>query len=282
MARRAIGTAAVALVNQALALHAQRLFDEAAGRGKRAIERVEADLLGFARLLVTEVRLRKVLADPGLPPEPKRALLEDLGQGRLDQATVELLATLATLQRVPLRQLPELVGELAAMAALTAADRAGELERVGDELFALADLVAHEPQVRSALTNPGLPVANKRALVADLLEGRASDRTAALADLLVELGEGHDLDVSARELAELAARRRGLVVAEVRSAVELDDQRRARLAETLARITGSPVELRVTVDQAILGSVVVRIGDEVFDGSIRSRLEQAREALGVA
>jgi F-type H+-transporting ATPase subunit delta len=195
---------------------------------------------------------------------------------------VELLATLATLQRVPLRQLPELVGELAAMAALTAADRAGELERVGDELFALADLVAHEPRVRSALTNPGLPVANKRALVADLLEAHASDRTAALADLLVELGEGHDLDVSARELAELAARRRGLVVAEVRSAVELDDQRRARLAETLARITGSPVELRVTVDQAILGSVVVRIGDEVFDGSIRSRLEQAREALGVA
>ena len=183
---------------------------------------------------------------------------------------------------MPLRQLPELVGELAAMAALTAADRDDELERVGDELFALADLVAHEPTVRSALTNPGLPVANKRALVADLLKGRASDRTAALADLLVELGEGHDLDVSARELAELAARRRGLVVAEVRSAVELDDQRRARLAETLARVTGSPVELRVTVDQAILGSVVVRIGDEVFDGSIRSRLEQAREALGVA
>ena len=272
----------MALVNQALADHAQGLFDEAAGRGKRPIERVEADLIAFARLLVAEVRLRKALSDPGLPPEPKRALLEDLGGGRLDKASVELLATLATLQRVPPRQLPGLVGELAAMAAFTAADRAGELERVGDELYLLADLVDHQPRLRSALTNPGLPVENKRALVADLLEGGASGRTAALADLLVELGEGHDLDTSARELAELAAGRRGLVVAEVRSAVELSRERRARLAETLTRVTGRPVDLRVTVDEAILGSVVVRIGNELFDGSIRGRLEQAREALGVA
>ncbi len=70
--------------------------------------------------------------------------------------------------------------------------------------------------------------------------------------------------------------------AEVRAAVELDDRRRVRLAEALTRVLGKPVVLQVTVDEAILGSVVVRVGDELFDGSIRSRLEQAREALGVA
>jgi ATP synthase F1 delta subunit len=271
----------VALASQALAGHAQGLFDQAAERGKRAIEQVEADLGTFARLLVAEGQLRKALADPGLPPEPKRALLEELGQGRLDEATVELLSTAATTQRVPPRRFPDLAGELAAMAAFTAADRAGELERVEDELAELADLVDHEPRLRSALSNPGLPVDHKRALVADLLEGHASGRTAALADLLVELGEGHDFAASARELSELAAERRGRVVAEVRSAVELDRRRRSRLAEVLTRIVGRPVDLRVTVDEAILGSVVVRIGDEVFDGSVRHRLEQAREALGV-
>jgi F-type H+-transporting ATPase subunit delta len=280
----------VTLASPALAGHAQALFDQAAGtkpggaggRGKRAIEQVEADLVAFARLLVTQARLRKALADPGLPPEPKRALLEDLGGGRLEEASVELLASIASTQRVPPRRFPDLVGELAAMAAFTAADRAGELERVEAELAELAALVDREPRLRSALTNPGLPVDNKRALVAALLEGRASERTATLADLLVELGEGHDLAASARELAGLAASRRGTVVAEVRSAVELDGRRRSRLAEVLTRIVGRPVDLRVTVDEAILGSVVVRIGDEVFDGSIRSRLEQAREALGVA
>ena len=269
-------------VNQALAAHAQELLDEAAGRGQRAIDQVEADLEQFARLLLHQVRLRKALADPGLPPEPKRALLTELGGGRLDQASVELLATVATRQRVRLRDFPALLAGLAAMAAFTAADKAGELEQLEGELFFLGTMVEQQPQVRSALTNPGLPVENKRALVADLLGGRAGRRTAALADLLVELYEGHELDTVAKAWAEAAAARRNRVVAEVRSAVELDDQRRVRLAEALTRVLGKPVVLQVTVDRAILGSVVVRVGDELFDGSIRSRLEQAREALGVA
>jgi F-type H+-transporting ATPase subunit delta len=269
-------------VNQALAGHAQGLLDEAAGRGQRAIDQVEADLDQFARLLVHQVRLRKALADPGLPPEPKRALLADLGQGRLEEASVELLATVATHQRVRLRDFPGLLAALAALAAFTGADRDGELEELEEELFFAATLVEQEPAVRSALTNPGLPVANKRALMADLLEGRVSRRAAALVDLLVELNEGHDIDTVLKEWAGAAAARRDRVVAEVRSAVELDAQRRARLAEALARVLGKPVVLQVTVDEAILGSVVVRVGDELFDGSVRSRLEQAREALGVA
>jgi F-type H+-transporting ATPase subunit delta len=269
-------------VNRALAAYAQELFDRAAGRGQQAIDQVQADLDQFARLLVHQVRLRKALADPGLPPEPKRALLADLGQGRLEEASVELLATVATHQRVRLRDFPGLLAALAAMAAFTGTDRAGQLEQLEGELFFVATLVEQQPAVRSALTNPGLPVANKRALMADLLEGRVSGRAAALADLLVELYEGHELDTVAREWAEQAAAPRDRVVAEVRSAVELDDRRRARLAEALTRVIGKPVVLQAIVDEAILGSVVVRVGDELFDGSIRSRLEQAREALGVA
>src|SRR4029453_17833604 len=180
-------------VNQALASHAQDLLDEAAGRGQRAIDQAQADLEQLSRLLVTQVRLRKALADPGLPPEPKRALLTDLGQGRLDEASVELLATVATRQRVRVRDFPGLLAGLAAMAAFTAADKAGQLEQLESELFGVASLVEREHGVRSALTNPGLPVENKRALMADLLHG-ASPRAAALADLLVELSEGRELD----------------------------------------------------------------------------------------
>jgi F-type H+-transporting ATPase subunit delta len=185
-------------VNQALAGHAQELLDEAAGRGQRAVDQVAAELEQFARLLVHQVRLRKVLADPGLPPEPKRALLPDLGQGRLEEASVELLATVATHQRVRLRDFPALLAGLAAMAAITAADKAGQLDELEGELFFVGTLVEQQPQVRSALTNPGLPVENKRALFADLLGDRVSDRAVALADLLVELHEGHELDTTAR------------------------------------------------------------------------------------
>jgi F-type H+-transporting ATPase subunit delta len=266
----------VAAVDATLARHAQRLLSEADERD--ALEQVEAELMAFARLLVTEVRLRKALSDPDLPAGNKRALLNDLAGG-LDAVTVELLATAANLQQVPPRDFPELIGGLAAQAALTDAEADGELDQLEDELFQLGTLVDGERRLRSALTDPGLPVERKRALIADLLKGRVSDRTAALADLWVLLRDGRDLGESARDLAELAAQRRQRLVAEVRTAVELDDERRARLAEALTRVTGRPVDLQCTVDESVLGSVVVRIGDEVFDGSIRSRLEAARERL---
>jgi F-type H+-transporting ATPase subunit delta len=266
----------MAAVDAPLARHAQRLLSEADERD--ALEQVEAELMAFARLLVAEVRLRKALSDPDLPADNKRALLHDLVPG-LDEVTVELLATAANLQRVSLRDFPELIAGLAAQAALTDAEADGELHQLEDELFQLGTLVDGERRLRSALTDPGLPVERKRALIADLLKGRVSDRIAALADLWVLLRDGRDLGEFARELAELSAQRRQRLVAVVRTAVELDDERRARLAEALTRVTGRPVDLQCTVDESVLGSVVVRIGDEVFDGSIRGRLEAARERL---
>jgi len=281
----------VALVNQALADHAQALLDDAAGRGKRAIERVEADLIAFARLLVPQVRLRKALSDPGLPPQPKRALIEELGQGQLDRSSVELLATIASRQRVPPRAFPGLVAELAAMAAFTAAERAGELERVEAELFELATLVNRQPGLRSALTNPGLPVENKRALVADLLGGRASERTATLADLLVELQEGRDLDTSARELAELAARRRNRVVAEVRGVQKSygeGAQKRVVLAGLnasfatgkLVAVTGPSGSGKTTLLHLLAGIAEADAGDVAVFGRRMADLDrEARAAL---
>jgi F-type H+-transporting ATPase subunit delta len=263
---------------QALAGHAQRLLDEA-DRGD-ALERVQGELAAMARLLTTQVRLRKALSDPDLPVDNKKALLQQLSRGALDPATVELLATASEHRRVPMREFPELVGGLAAQAAFTDAEADGELEQLEDELYQLGTLVDREPGVRSALTDPGLPVEQKQALLADLLRGHASERTAALAELWVVLRDGRDLGEAARELAGLAARRRQRLVAEVRTVMELDGARQRRLAEVLARITGKPVDLQCTVDESILGSVVVRIGDEVFDGSVRSRLAKARERLG--
>jgi F-type H+-transporting ATPase subunit delta len=61
--------------------------------------------------------------------------------------------------------------------------------------------------------------------------------------------------------------------------VPLTDQQRERLAGALARATGHPVELKVDVDPSVIGGVVARVGDEVFDGSIASRLVEARQHL---
>ncbi|HYU15703.1 MAG TPA: ATP synthase F1 subunit delta, partial [Candidatus Acidoferrum sp.] len=82
------------------------------------------------------------------------------------------------------------------------------------------------------------------------------------------------------ELARVAAARRNRAVAEVRTAVPLSDEQRERLSAALSKATGKTVELKVLVDPAVIGGVLARVGDQVIDGTVRRRLELARERLG--
>ena len=80
-------------------------------------------------------------------------------------------------------------------------------------------------------------------------------------------------------LAELAAARRQQALAEVRTAVPLDDAQRQDLVKALTQVTGRNVELKVVIDPSVIGGVVARVGEQVFDGTIRRKLEMAREQL---
>jgi F-type H+-transporting ATPase subunit delta len=77
----------------------------------------------------------------------------------------------------------------------------------------------------------------------------------------------------------LGAASREKAVAEVRSAIPLDEAQTARLAEALGRATGKTVEVKVVVDPTVQGGLVAQIDDTVIDGSVRRRLEQLRAAL---
>jgi F-type H+-transporting ATPase subunit delta len=270
----------VRLSRPALSERTERVLGDAARAG--TLDEVAGELASFARLTATYSRLRGPLVDPGLPAVSRRGLVTDLGQGRLQPATLELLSSIGDLQRIPPRMVPDLLAELSAQAEFAAADAAGDLDRVEDDLFRFGALVDGTPELRSALTDPVVPVDNKQALVGDLVDGKANPRAVRLIELILDLRQGRELDRRCRELAEMAAERRNRVVADVRTAVPLDGERQARLAEALTRVIGRQVELRCTVDAGIMGSVVVRVGDEVFDGSVRSRIEQARERLGAA
>ena len=155
----------------------------------------------------------------------------------------------------------------------------GELDAVERHLFAFAKLLEREKQVREALVDPALPTENKRRLIADTLGERASPLTVNLLGFLVELGRARELGRIVEELAEVVAQTREQAVAEVRSAIPLDEARTRRLADALSRATGRQIEVRVVVDPSVVGGAVAKVGDEIFDGSVRSRLLEAREHL---
>ncbi len=247
-----------------------------------ALGRVAGDLFALAGLLDRERRLRRALTDPAVPADSRGTLLSGVVGDRVARGATALVAEAIELQRMDDRELVDVVDSLAAQASLAEAERAGELERVEDELFWFAKVYEQGRDLRIAMIDPGVPGEAKRRVVEDLVAGKVSPRTARLLGLLLDRGHARDLDRTLEGLVGLAAERRGAVVAEVRTAVGLDANRRERLAAALAGAVGRPVELHEVLDPGVVGSLTVRVGDEVFDGSVRRQLELARERLGTA
>lgn len=156
----------------------------------------------------------------------------------------------------------------------------GALETVEDELFRIARTFEVNEELRSTLTDPSIPVDRRLSIVDDLLGGgRASPVTTALVSFVVAAGRSRDLPAIIDKLVERAAEERQEVVAEVRTAIPLDDELRERLAAALSSATDKSVSLKAIVDPSVMGGVVARIGDKVYDGSVRHRLDQLKEAI---
>lgn len=155
----------------------------------------------------------------------------------------------------------------------------GELDAIERQLFAFARLLETDARVREALIDPSLPTENKRRLIADALGERANPLAVNILGFIVDQGRARELGRIVDELAEVAAETREHAVAEVRSAVPLDESRAKKLADAFSKATGRQIEVRVVIDPSVVGGVVARIGDEVFDGSVRTRLDDARDHL---
>jgi F-type H+-transporting ATPase subunit delta len=166
-----------------------------------------------------------------------------------------------------------------ATALYAVANAEGQLSSVGDELFAVARAVEGNDELRNALGDAHLPAERRQQIIEELLGSRASDVTIGLTSMVVAAGRGRELPDIVDALLELSATQEGRQVAEVRSAIDLSEDQRARLAEALKSATGSDVDVRVVVDPSVVGGLVVRVGDQVIDGTVRHRLAQLRESL---
>ena len=166
-----------------------------------------------------------------------------------------------------------------AQALLEIARGEDHLSEVEDELFRFARIIEGNDDLRMALSNPGQPAERRAAIVDELLENRSLQMTRAMAAFIVGAGRGHDLPAIVARFVELAAQSREHEVAEVRSAVPLDDAQVQRLAEALGRATKKNIEVRVVVDPTLMGGIVATIGDTVIDGTVRHRLDQLKETL---
>ncbi|MCX4819409.1 F0F1 ATP synthase subunit delta [Streptomyces sp. NBC_01142] len=237
------------------------------------------ELAAVTALLHREVSLRRVLTDPAQAGEAKAELAARLLGGQVGGETVDLVSGMVRSRWSQSRDLVDGIEELAAAADLTASQRAGALDDVEDELFRFGRIVASNTELRAALTDKSATASAKGELLRSLLGGRANPVTERLVVRLVTAPRGRSLEQGLESLSKLAAARRDRMVAVVVSAVPLTDQQKQRLGAGLARIYGRQMHLNLDVDPEVLGGISVRVGDEVINGTIADRLEEASRRM---
>ncbi|MCM0675460.1 F0F1 ATP synthase subunit delta [Micromonospora phytophila] len=236
-------------------------------------------LLSVAALLRREPRLRRALSEPARSGADRAGLLGDMLRGKIDAEALDLLASLVAGRWSAPSELLDGAERLGVEALLAAADAAGELGEVEDELFRFGQVVSGQSALSNALADPVAPIQRRAALARELLAGKARPVTVRLVEVALGGFGGRSFSGALTRLVELAADRRDRQVAYVTVAAPLSDEDERRLGASLTAIYGREVSVKQTVDPEVLGGVSVRVGSDLYDGTILRRLNETRNAL---
>ncbi|HET7141304.1 MAG TPA: F0F1 ATP synthase subunit delta [Candidatus Limnocylindria bacterium] len=247
-----------------------------AALGGRVTASLGDELFGVTDLLQAQSALRRVLADPARAPRARAELASALLAGKISEDAVTLVAEAAASRWSLPGDLVDAIEQIAVLAVVADAERAGTLDDVEDDLFRFGRVVSTEPRLRIALSNPFAPAELKDRLVHSLLDGKVGSQTLTLVTQAALHPRGRSLDSGLAEYARLAAEQRQRLVAVARVATDLSPAQRDRLAVALSRAYGRDVHLNIVLDPEVIGGMSIRVGDEQIDGSVASRLAGLR------
>jgi F-type H+-transporting ATPase subunit delta len=258
--------------NESLARAAEALA------GVTVTEGLGAELFSVAKLLDGSGALRRALTDPARPRDARVSLVQQLFGGKISTQAQEILTTAVAGRWVGGRDLGNALDQLSVQAEVAYGDGRGKLDDLEDELFRLDRIVAAERGLSDKLSDRNIPLAARQELLAGLLQGKADGVTVRLAERAVD-GRGRSFAASMRTYQVAAAARRNASIATVRVATDLTEAERTRLATALGQQYGRDIQLNVIVDPDVVGGVRVDIGDEVIDGTIAARLDEAQRRI---
>lgn len=235
------------------------------------------ELAEVTRLLEDELPLRRALADPSIDGRAKAKLAGDV-LSSMAPAARDLVQVAVSARWSSQLDLVDTVESLSAAAGFASAERAGVLDEVEDELFRITRIFERETALYAALSSPTLPRERKQGLV-DAVLSRAEGVTRAMVLRAATTRRTRTLERALAEYLRLAAARRSRLVATVISGSPLDPDQTQRLRSALQRVYRHDLQLQTEVDPGQIGGAVVRVGDEVIDGTIAHRIAQARRRL---
>ena len=265
---------------QALATLRERL-DGVTGRFSTAqgMTGLAQELYAVVDLLIRQPRLRRTLADPSTPAEGRADLAGTLFDDKIGTSSVQVVRDAVSLRWSSPWDLLDALETMADDVLFGAAEQEGVLDEVEDELFRFGRVLDAESRLTATLDDATADAERRTALLREVLGDKVHPITRTLLEYAVASQRKRIVTFGIDNLLELAAARRGRSMARVISAVELTGGQKSRLAAALTAMYGRPIDIRTAVDPTVRGGVVIRVGDEVIDGSIAARLASARTAL---
>ena len=175
----------------------------------------------------------------------------------------------------------EQITNVYARALFEAARDAGTLDATGADLSQFAEAMRASSELTAVMHNPQIDSATKKKVVAELTEGADHIFINGLNVLIDKLHADliHDLN---EQFQKLVKQEQGIVEVEITSAVELEEETKAKIRERIEQATRKKVEIKESVQDDIIGGLVLRFGDVIVDGSLKARLEQLRSRLAQA
>ncbi|MCW0215278.1 MAG: F0F1 ATP synthase subunit delta [Pseudonocardia sp.] len=258
---------------------AERLEGRVAPLSAGDRQQLGEQLYAVTRLLAAERALRRALSDQSTAREQRAGLAQQVLEGKISAAALETVTDLVSARWSGPADLVTAAESVARQSLLAAAEKQRALDGVEDQLFRFGRILDREPELSSLLSDADVPADKRVVLLERVLGDKVYPVTAALLRETVRTPRGRHLDVTAEELADLAAARRNRSVARVRTAVALSATQEEKLTGTLSRLYGREMSLQVELDESLLGGMVIRVGDEVIDGSVAGKLAAARRSL---
>lgn len=241
--------------------------------------RIGEQLFGFVDALDASTQLRRAVSDPARDGDAKAALVAQLLGGKVDDRVVEVLGALVRARWSSDADFADAVERLAADSVLAAAENAGELERVEEEVFRFLRLMARERELRRALSDRNAKPEARAELARRVLSGTAHPVTVQLVARAAQAPRGRRIVGALSDVERLIAARRRKLVATVTTAQPLTEAQTARLATLLENAYGRSVQLNTIVDPAVIGGLRIEVGSDVVNATVLSRLEDVRRRL---
>ena len=253
-------------------------FATALGSGDD-VSALAEDLFAVTGALDSSASLRRALVDPSWNESARCGLVEALFGPKVSPRSTDLLKILVSQRWADDADLGDAIERMAVEAVVVVAELDGRLDTLEDDLFRFGRFVAADPALTDALSAQGGNENAKAALVEALLQGKASAGAIRLVRQAAIFPRGRRFGHVLEGYLAVAAKRREQVTATVTAAFVLDEAQMQRLAQALTGIYQRPVHVHLVVDHAVIGGIRIQVGDEVVDGTILRRIQEAERAL---